>query len=30
MKEGKSEVVCEPGQLLKLGKDKQGIITRTC
>src|SRR6266404_985284 len=28
MKEGKSEVVCEQGQLLKLSKDKQGIITR--
>ena len=28
MKEGKSEVVCEQGQLIKLSKDKQGIITR--
>jgi len=28
MKEGKSEVVCEQGQLLKLSKDKQGVITR--
>jgi site-specific DNA-methyltransferase (adenine-specific)/adenine-specific DNA-methyltransferase len=27
MKEGKSEVVCEQGQLLKLSKDKQGVIT---
>jgi site-specific DNA-methyltransferase (adenine-specific)/adenine-specific DNA-methyltransferase len=28
MKEGKSEVVCEQGKLLKLTKDKQGVITR--
>jgi site-specific DNA-methyltransferase (adenine-specific)/adenine-specific DNA-methyltransferase len=28
MKEGKSEVVCEQGQLIKLSKDKQGVITR--
>jgi site-specific DNA-methyltransferase (adenine-specific)/adenine-specific DNA-methyltransferase len=28
MKEGKSEVVCEQGKLLKLSKDKQGVITR--
>lgn len=28
LKEGKSEVVCEQGQLLKLSKDKQGVITR--
>jgi len=28
MKQGKSEVVCEQGQLIKLSKDKQGIITR--
>ena len=28
MKEGKSEVVCEQGQLLKLSKDKAGVITR--
>jgi len=28
MKEGKSEVVCEQGQLLKLSKDKEGVITR--
>lgn len=28
MKEGKSEVVCEQGQLLKISKDKQGVITR--
>jgi site-specific DNA-methyltransferase (adenine-specific)/adenine-specific DNA-methyltransferase len=29
LKEGKSEVVCEQGQLVKVTKDKQGIITRT-
>jgi len=29
MKEGKSEVVCEAGQLIKISKDKDGIITRT-
>jgi hypothetical protein len=28
MKEGKSEVVCEQGKLIKLSKDKQGVITR--
>ena len=28
LKEGKSEVVCEQGKLLKVSKDKQGIITR--
>ncbi|MCA3043937.1 MAG: site-specific DNA-methyltransferase [Rhodocyclaceae bacterium] len=28
MKEGKSEVVCEQGQLIKISKDKNGIITR--
>ena len=28
MKEGKSEVVCESGTLLKISKDKQGIVTR--
>ncbi len=28
MKVGKSEVVCETGQLVKLSKDKQGIVTR--
>jgi site-specific DNA-methyltransferase (adenine-specific)/adenine-specific DNA-methyltransferase len=28
MKEGKSEVVCEQGKLLKLSKDKKGVITR--
>lgn len=28
MKEGKSEVVCEQGQLIKLSKDKQGITSR--
>jgi DNA methylase len=28
MKEGKSEVVCEAGQLIKISKDKDGIITR--
>lgn len=28
MKAGKSEVVCETGQLAKLSKDKQGIVTR--
>jgi len=28
LKAGKSEVVCEAGQLLKLSKDKQGIVTR--
>jgi site-specific DNA-methyltransferase (adenine-specific)/adenine-specific DNA-methyltransferase len=28
LKEGKSEVVCEQGKLLKVSKDKEGIITR--
>lgn len=28
MKEGKSEVVCESGTLIKLSKDKQGVVTR--
>jgi len=28
MKEGKSEVVCEAGKLIKLNKDKDGILTR--
>jgi site-specific DNA-methyltransferase (adenine-specific)/adenine-specific DNA-methyltransferase len=28
LKEGKSEVVCEAGKLIKLSKDKKGIITR--
>jgi len=28
LKEGKSEVVCEQGKLLKVSKDKQGIVTR--
>ena len=28
LKEGKSEVMCEQGQLLKVSKDKNGIITR--
>ena len=28
LKEGKSEVVCEQGQLVKVSKDKQGIVTR--
>lgn len=28
LKEGKSEVVCEQGQLIKLNKDKEGIVTR--
>lgn len=28
LKEGKSEVVCEQGQLLKVSKDKQGVVTR--
>ncbi|PAW76984.1 MAG: site-specific DNA-methyltransferase [Verrucomicrobia bacterium Tous-C9LFEB] len=28
MKEGKSEVVCDAGKLIKLNKDKEGIITR--
>jgi site-specific DNA-methyltransferase (adenine-specific)/adenine-specific DNA-methyltransferase len=28
LKEGKSEVVCEAGKLIKVSKDKNGIITR--
>ncbi|MFH1012070.1 MAG: site-specific DNA-methyltransferase [bacterium] len=28
MKEGKSEVVCESGKLLKLSKNKEGVVTR--
>ena len=28
LKEGKSQVVCDQGQLYKLNKDKQGVITR--
>jgi DNA modification methylase len=28
LKEGKSEVVCESGKLIKLSKDKKGIVTR--
>jgi site-specific DNA-methyltransferase (adenine-specific)/adenine-specific DNA-methyltransferase len=28
MKEGKSEVLCERGQLIKMSKDKNGVITR--
>ncbi|HVY23676.1 MAG TPA: site-specific DNA-methyltransferase [Steroidobacteraceae bacterium] len=28
MKEGKSEVVCEQGQLIKISKDKQGVVSR--
>ena len=28
LKEGKSEVVCEAGKLIKLNKDKEGVITR--
>lgn len=28
LKEGKSDVVCEQGQLLKIGKDKDGVVTR--
>src|ERR1035441_8609233 len=28
LKEGKSEVVCEAGKLIKVSKDKDGIITR--
>jgi len=30
LKEGKSEVVCEQGKLIKLSKDKEGVITATC
>ncbi len=28
LKEGKSEVVCESGKLIKITKDKQGVVTR--
>jgi adenine-specific DNA-methyltransferase len=28
LKDGKSEVVCEQGQLIKVSKDKEGIVTR--
>ena len=28
LKEGKSEVVCDAGQALKVSKDKQGVVTR--
>jgi adenine-specific DNA-methyltransferase len=28
LREGKSEVVCEQGKLIKLSKDKEGVITR--
>jgi hypothetical protein len=28
LKEGKSEVVCEQGKLIKLSKNKEGVITR--
>ena len=28
LKDGKSEVVCDAGKLLKISKDKQGVITR--
>ena len=28
MKEGKSEVVCEQGKLIKVSKDKHGIVSR--
>jgi site-specific DNA-methyltransferase (adenine-specific)/adenine-specific DNA-methyltransferase len=28
LKEGKSEVVCEAGKLIKVSKNKQGIVTR--
>ncbi len=28
LKEGKSEVVCDAGALIKISKDKQGVITR--
>jgi hypothetical protein len=28
LKDGKSEVVCEAGKLIKISKDKQGVITR--
>ena len=28
LKEGKSDVLCEQGQLIKVSKDKQGVVTR--
>lgn len=28
LKEGKSEVICDGGQLVKVSKDKQGVVTR--
>jgi site-specific DNA-methyltransferase (adenine-specific)/adenine-specific DNA-methyltransferase len=28
LKEGKSEVVCESGRLIKINKDRQGVVTR--
>jgi hypothetical protein len=28
LKEGKSEVVCEQGKLIKISKDKQGVVSR--
>ncbi len=28
LKEGKNEVVCEQGQLIKISKDKDGVVTR--
>ncbi|MFH0907472.1 MAG: DNA methyltransferase [bacterium] len=28
LKEGKSEVVCEQGKLIKISKDKEGVVTR--
>src|SRR6185369_13168888 len=28
LKEGKSEVVCEAGKLIKISKDKKGVISR--
>lgn len=28
LKEGKSEVVCESGKLIKISKDKQGVVIR--
>ncbi len=28
LKEGKSEVVCEQGKLMKISKDKQGVVSR--
>ena len=28
LKDGKSEVVCDTGALIKISKDKQGVITR--